>query len=271
MPRCLGLGLRGVGHLKGLVPAAPLYPSSCTDGGKLEQGLHDQATMVTGTFLWDFSIWFCPNRSEFSEGIYIQAWLSLCTSPSWFPCFLLPSPCPAPVPPLPLRMLHLRNCSKAWGNHVTPLLKPFLAPQCLRVQIPRGWNSVPPSPVPPTCVQGRDLLLPDDSSEPHTGRSHPPPGPRNSSPSLTFPPQNASIPGATQKCQVSATEVPQENKIKQRWLFSLLAHQPHHVATSFVASPRQGHGYQSMLAGILLPKVSGWGRFICTDPTVTRQ
>ena len=135
---CLGLGLLGVGHLKGLVPAAPLYPSPCTDGGKLEQGLHNQATMVTGMFLWDFSIWFCPNGSEFSEGIYIQAWLSLCTSPSWFPCFLPPSPCPAPVLPLPLRALHLRNCSKAWGNHVTPLLKPFLAPQSPRVQIPRG-------------------------------------------------------------------------------------------------------------------------------------
>lgn len=40
---CLGLGLLGVGHLKGLVPAAPLSPSPCTDGGKLEQGLHDQS------------------------------------------------------------------------------------------------------------------------------------------------------------------------------------------------------------------------------------
>lgn len=38
-----------------------------------------EVAMTTGKFLLDFSIWFWPGN-EFSVGIYIQTWLSLCVS-----------------------------------------------------------------------------------------------------------------------------------------------------------------------------------------------
>lgn len=47
-----------------------------------------KAAMTTDRFLVDFSIWFGPHGNVLYVGIYVQAWLSCCTSPT---CSQLPS------------------------------------------------------------------------------------------------------------------------------------------------------------------------------------
>lgn len=230
---------------------------------------------MTGMFLLDFSVWFCPDRSEFSVGIYVQAWLSLCTSPNWFLSFLPFSPHLPPV--LSLHARYQRNCSKAWSDKVTPLPETFL-----NSPVPKGtdltwllgvtFSATWPSSTHPCAGEGLESLrlltlccwLVPLSHTPGRLLLRPvletPPPPLSSYRKRPQHPAQQKVPG------VSSRHPKGKQDKAEVALLAACSSAPSHSDMLCDPALRQGHVYQPMLAQALTSaQVSGWGQFICTD------